>query len=116
MGLMDPNTTLEETVLMDMNLTDKFERALMLHFMRTGALVIDKNRKYGDSYNNRRVDARTLLENDKAPFLIHILEKVDRFLKADPGDTEDPLVDIMGYAGLEWVCRLFDDLRLNELH
>lgn len=97
-----------------------FEHEVIDFALEIASTVIEKNRKYGDSYRITRIDAGknlpgegSELDKRKAPYWLHINEKVRRYLTAEPGDTEDPLLDAGGYCILEYVCGKLDDCNLK---
>lgn len=94
----------------DITPQNDFEQAIIDFFEEIGKTVVDKNRLYGDSYRIIRERAKFDKRDQQLPFWVHINEKMLRYGESKPGDTEDPLMDIAGYAGLEAVCRRFDDV------
>lgn len=73
------------------------------------ALIISKNKKYGDSYRRSRLSAEETWGSRKIPFDFHAKEKIQRYSAAD-NDEEDSVLDLAGYSILEVVCRRLDDL------
>lgn len=78
--------------------------------LEVGTLVTGKNDKYGDSYN--KVEAHLLIEwpdgippEDYGKLLYYIrqCDKHSRYIRALPGDREDPVLDSCGYSLLETV-------------
>ena len=74
------------------------------------ALIISKNKKYGDSYRKSRLSAEETWGSRKIPFDFHAREKIQRYSAADT-DEEDSVLDLAGYSILEVVCRRLDDSR-----
>jgi hypothetical protein len=74
-------------------------------------MLIQKNRKYGDSFRNLRIAAATQsnLNNPRIPIWIHQKEKLDRYMKNEVDETEDVPKDGAGYWCLEAICSRFDD-------
>jgi hypothetical protein len=69
-------------------------------------ILIDKNRKYGDSYRKSRIRAARKWGSRKVPFDFHANEKLERFAETD---DEDTVLDLAGYSILELVCKRLDD-------
>lgn len=92
-----------------------FERAIVETCREIGEMLIRKNRLYGDSFRNIRQLSLMKLESSRIPLWLHIIEKLDRYMKNQPDDTEDIERDAAGYFILEAVCRRFDDHKQEKL-
>lgn len=98
--------------MVDVTPQNDFEQAIIDFFHDVALMVIGKNRAYGDSYRNLRMQALTELGNAKIPLWIHQNEKLKRYMENSPtADREDPLKDGAGYFGLEAICARFDDVQ-----
>lgn len=86
-----------------------FENAVVDFCAEIGQMLIEKNRKYGDSFRNLRKDAAHDLENPRIPLWLHMKEKLSRYMKNHPDDEEDICKDGAGYWILECICSRFDD-------
>lgn len=89
----------------------EFEEAIVELCRDIGDMLIEKNRLYGDSYRNLRVDAQKELKNPRIPFWLHLKEKLSRYMENKPDDTEDIIRDSAGYCILEAVCARLDDAK-----
>lgn len=86
-----------------------FEKQIVELCEDIGTMIIEKNRLYGDSFRNIRVDAHKELGNPRIPFWLHIKEKLSRYMENKPDENEDIIRDSAGYCILEAVCSRFDD-------
>jgi hypothetical protein len=88
-----------------------FEKAIVQFCKDLGEMLIDKNRKYGDSFRNLRLAAKNNpnINNPRMPLWLHQMEKLSRYMTDSPGDREDIRKDGAGYWALEAVCAMFDD-------
>ncbi|MFA7205010.1 MAG: hypothetical protein WC102_01640 [Saccharofermentanales bacterium] len=86
-----------------------FEYAVLAFCEELGQMLIEKNRKYGDSFRNLRKDAAHDLGNPRIPLWLHMKEKLSRYMENHPDDEEDICKDGAGYWILECICSRFDD-------
>jgi hypothetical protein len=91
--------------------TNDFEQAILQFCKDLGEMLIEKNRKYGDSYRNLRKSASNKGLNARMPLWLHQMEKLDRYMENKPDETEDIPKDGAGYWCLEAICSRFDDIR-----
>ena len=80
-----------------------FEKDIVTACKKLGELLIEKNRKYKNSYKDSRSDTLELFGSDKIPFYMHSIEKIKRYTSTD--DVEDSVMDLAGYCILEMICR-----------
>lgn len=80
-----------------------FEIAVVQFCTELGLMLIEKNRKYQNSYADSRLETLKLFGSDRIPFYMHAIEKIKRYMSEDNG--EDSLLDLAGYCILEKVCR-----------
>jgi hypothetical protein len=85
---------------------NEFELSIISVCNELKDILIDKNRKYGNSYRESRIRAARKWGSRKVPFDFHAHEKLERFAQTD---DEDTVLDLAGYSILELVCLRLDD-------
>lgn len=85
-----------------------FEKAVRHYCTKVADTIVEKNRKYGDSYRAVRQECKERYGDPTIPLFIHTFEK-ERRLKNQDNDDEDAAFDRIGYLILEAVCKELDD-------
>lgn len=84
-----------------------FEKEIVNVCTELANILIEKNRKYGDSFRISRIDSEKRYGSRKVPFDFHSIEKIRRYISPEV-DDEDSVLDLAGYSVLEVVCRRLD--------
>jgi hypothetical protein len=87
-------------------LRPQFEETIISTCNEIAQILIEKNKEYGDSYRQSRLNAEESYGSRKVPFDFHAGEKLARYRHTD---DEDSVLDLAGYSVLELVCRRLDD-------
>lgn len=86
---------------------DEFQARIKVECDTVRDMLLDKNRRYGSSaLEPLRIFSRASAEEQ---ILVRLDDKLSRIKTAKPGDTEDPVFDIIGYLILLRVLRSFQE-------
>lgn len=91
-----------------------FERAIIEYCQNLAEMLILKNRAYGDSFREMRMESLTNLGSSRYPLWLHMMEKLKRYKENNKEESEDIPKDGAGYWILEAICSQFDDAVIKE--
>jgi hypothetical protein len=103
---LTPQNRHRGTLLKEIEEYNEFELSIISVCNELKDILIEKNRKYGNSYRRSRIRAAGKWGSRKVPFDFHAHEKLERF---ETTDDEDTVLDLAGYSILELVCKRLDD-------
>lgn len=90
-----------------------FENELKIKAKEVAEIVIEKNRKYGDSIHKTIAILKILYPNgiSKERYvnlltIVRMLDKLSRLANNDKNDDEDPITDLIGYSLLRSCTKL----------